>query len=306
MNSTTEAKGPAGEERRAQCQWHDIGFSRFRVSAKAKSKKRHHGNNLSLLKSFQPEIKNLDGSLFVPPPLSANFQKSNFLLGQTIDGIFNKSQVERWLFVTLTFADGVRSTREAHRRLNSLLNKVRSRYGTYLWVMQPQESGRIHYHLIVPVDFWTHDGVDLDPWRKRNSFEDSARLAAMSPRLREESNWWTSMAAKYGFGRVEVAPIYGDAAGIQKYLTRHEWRHRHCPFEETKSFQFWNCSRSLKAGNTKFAFHNPGATRYRQELQEFAARYGIFTLDHLVTKMGPHWSWRFRMWRECRQFCSAA
>jgi hypothetical protein len=275
-----------------------LGGALVPISAAFKRKKQRPGNILSILKTSQPAQYSLDGTRIVPTPLSANFQKSNFLLGQTIAGMFAKSPVERWLFVTLTFADGQRSTREAHRRLNSLLNKVRGRYGKYLWVMQPQESGRIHYHLLVPVDFWTHDSVDLDPWRHRHSHDDAARLAAMSPRLREESDWWTTMVQKYGFGLTQVAPIYSCAAAIQKYLTRNEWRYRHWPFKETKSFQFWSCSRDLKAGTMNFAWHSKGATRYRQELQEWAAGCGVYRYEDLLTELGPQWSYRFRMYRE--------
>lgn len=300
MYPTTKPPPPTSKE--CGGQWLDIGVSRFRVSAKAKrKKKRHAAYSLSKLKTSQPETLKLDGTPFVPAPLSENFRKRNFLLGQTIEGMFARSPVERYLFVTLTFAEEVRSTEKANLRLRSLLNQIRFRHGQYLWVLQPHKSGRIHYHLLVPVDFWTHDGVDLDPWRKRNSYDDSDRLAAMSPKLRAESDWWSKMAPKYGFGRVEVAPIYGDATGIVKYLQRHEWRHQHWPFVETKGFQFWNSSRALKAGTMKFAWHSKGATRYRCELKEYAQALGAERLEDLALILGSNWSFYFKLHREFTQ-----
>ena len=56
---------------------------------------------MSNKKTSQPISRFADGTLYVQSPLSVNFQKSNYLLGQTIAGLFAKSPIERWLFVTL-------------------------------------------------------------------------------------------------------------------------------------------------------------------------------------------------------------
>lgn len=65
-------------------------------------------------------------------PETAAFRKSRFLLELTIDALFTRHGVTRVLFVTLTFKRGVRSTKTAHDKLDSLLNAVRKRHSGYL------------------------------------------------------------------------------------------------------------------------------------------------------------------------------
>ena len=132
--------------------------------------------------------------------------------------------VARVLFVTLTFPKHTRSTKAGHEKLNSLLNAVRKRHKDYLWVLEPQASGSIHYHLLIPVDFDCHDGTDLEAWSEKfvpmeNACFHSERFgrtglctrdtyqrSSMSPALRAEDDWWQVAAEAHGFGRVQVAP----------------------------------------------------------------------------------------------------
>lgn len=156
-----------------------------------------------------PGIFFLDGTRFVDTPLSKTWLKGQFVLGLTIANLFRHFPVYNVLFVTLTFGSHIRSTKTAQRRLNSLLNKVRDRYSDgYLWVLQPQASGRIHYPLLIPVSFDTHDGTYLAAWEKRSLCTDDQRCASMSPALLAENVWWTAKASGHGFGLFEVAPVY--------------------------------------------------------------------------------------------------
>lgn len=164
--------------------------------------------------------------------VTAAFQKSQRLLDFTIAALLARLGVARVLFVTLTFPEHIRSTKAGQEKLNSFLNAVRKRHGRYLWVLEPQASGRIHYHLLIPVEFDCHAGTDLDAWG-RKSFpmegmyfhsENPARCGvctrdtylrnSMNPALRAEADWWQTAAKAHGFGRVQVAPIYGGADAV--------------------------------------------------------------------------------------------
>ena len=258
-----------------------------------KKKRRKRSPRLSSNKeTSQPAIYNLDGTRSRQAPLARNIQKSQLLLANVIDNLFVKHTASMILFITLTIP-GVRSTKEAHRRLNSLLNDVRPRYGKYAWVLQPQRSGVIHYHLLVPVTFDTHRGTDLDAWANRTLYDDAARLELMNGYLRAESDWWQARAPLFGFGRIEVAPVYSTGEQVSSYLTTQDWRSGHWPFEEEKSFRFWGCSRSARAGSVKFSWYNLGGQLCRLRLREWAQQKGCNSLEELRTKLGDHWGWQF-------------
>lgn len=235
----------------------------------------------------------LDGTPFRSAPLPRNFQRSQYLLTTTIINLFCHYLIEHVLFITLTFPDDVRSTAEAHRRLNSLMNKVRPRCLGYLYILQPQASGRIHYHLLVPVSFDAHDGTNLDAWENRTMYTDKQRRQAMNPALRAEADWWENKAAAYGFGRVEVAPIYSNAEAVRKYMTKQDWRRRHWPFEETKNVRFWSCSRGLRVGTVKFSWETPNGRLRRERLRAWAQLRGCYSLDDVRRSLGRNWAWSF-------------
>ena len=179
---------------------------------------------MSEYRNSQPSQFLLDGTRVVLPPLSDSFRKSQYLLGFTIDTLFLHRPVSHVLFVTVTSAKPLYSVKKGHDQLNKFFNKLRKHGREYLWVLEPQESGRIHYHLLIPVDFDAHDGTDLDAWRDHDVFPDVFRENSMNPALKVESDWWQATASRYGFGRVEVAPIYSNAEAIRKYMTKQDWR----------------------------------------------------------------------------------
>jgi hypothetical protein len=212
--------------------------------------------------------------------------------------MFLKFPVEQLIFITLTFPELLTSTREAHRRFNSLFNKVRKRCLGYLWTLEPQESGRIHYHLLLPVDFDARDGTDLDAWAHRDLYTDDERLAAMNEPLRAESDWWKAKASAYGFGRIEVAPVYSNVQAVRKYLIRQDWRQGHWPFEETKHVRFWGCSKNVRAGTIKLSFASRGGQQCRAHLKEWAMKRGCNTYEDLPLKLGKRWGYPFHRYLE--------
>lgn len=242
-----------------------------------------------------PPQRFADGTYFAYSKLSRNFKKSQHVLNETIAGVFRVHPVERVLLVTLTFAEPLRSVKESHRRLNSLLNKIRQRYPLgYLWVLQPQEkSGRIHYHLLIPVPFDAHEGSSLGAWEHKKIYTDDQRLMSMSSALRTEHEWWSGKAESYGFGRIEVAPIYSNADFMRRYLIRQDWRNYHWPFEETKAVQFWRCSRNFRCGNVNFRWHSPKSTECRRQFQLWAADHGCSSPEQLRKKLGRNYGVNF-------------
>ncbi len=239
---------------------------------------------------------------------TAASRRSQHLLAFTIDALLKRIGIANAMFVTLTFARPARSTKTAHAKLNSLMNAVRKRYGGYLWVLQPHKSGSIHYHLLIPVDFDCHASTDLDAWDEKSySMEgqyfrsedpdrcgvctrDNYQRNSMSAGLRAEDDWWQAAAKAHGFGRVQVAPIYGGAEAVRKYMTNQDWRTRLWPFKETKNIRLWSCSQNLRSGNVKFAWTSPRAKQGRQRMAEWARGYGCDSEADLPIVLGPQWN----------------
>jgi hypothetical protein len=100
--------------------------------------------------------------------------------------------------LTLTFADDV-SNAQRERRFNSLAtNVIRPRYGAAIVVREFHQSGRIHYH-----------GVVSQPMRDRHQVVD----------WNGEAIYWRKVAVRYGFGRVEFAPVR-DTLAYGRYLLK--------------------------------------------------------------------------------------
>ena len=245
----------------------------------------------------QPQLFHPDGTPYVYSPLAASFQKSQYLLGFTIDALFLRVAPSHVLFVTLTFPKPIHSVRQAHRHLSSFFNKLRPRHRDYVWVLEPQYTGRIHFHLLIPVGFDAHVGTDLEAWKDRGLHDDNVRYlhASMNPLLRAEAKWWETTARRYGFGRVEVAPIHSTVEGVRKYLCKQDWRSGHWPFKERKSFRFWGRSSGLSAGTIKFAWNSPGAQTCRRRLRDWAHQMGCETLDDLPEQLGKNWGYHFHL-----------
>lgn len=251
---------------------------------------------LSEYRNSQPPQFRLDGTPVVLPPLSDSFRKSQYLLGFAIDTLFLHRPVNQVLFVTLTSAKPLRSVKTGHIELNKFFNKLRKHGREYLYVLEPQESGRIHYHLLIPIEFDAHDSTDLDAWKDKDIFPDVYRENSMNPRLKAESDWWKATASRYGFGRIEVAPIYSNAEAIRKYMTKQDWRTGHWPFVEKKSVRFWSCSTGLRAGNVNFAWNSPGGQACRARLKDWANQQGCSTLGELPVMLGKNWGYQFHQY----------
>lgn len=178
-------------------------------------------------------------------------------------------------------------------------------------MLEPHTSGCIHYHLLIPVNFDCHADTDLEAWRDKftpmeNVYfysQDPTRCGcctresylrnSMNTALRAEDDWWQAATKAHGFGRVQVAPIYGGAKAIRNYLIKDDWRRQPWRFKERKNIQFWRCSRNLAVGSTKFSWNSPRARQNRQQKAAWAKTYGCESLDDLRAVLGPRWGYRY-------------
>ncbi len=226
-----------------------------------------------------------------------SFPKSQFLLSVTIQNLMLKHLLTHILFVTLTFSKKVLHTKKAQKRLNSFFNLLRKRYGSYLWVLGWHASDGIHYHLLIPVAFDCHACTDLSAWSSplgtSTAAIDREQRNAMNPLLRGESKWWHDNAPKYGFGRLQVAPIYSNGEAIRKYFLKQASPVAHA-LVGVRNVRFWSCSKNLRCGTLRFSWNSPRATLFRAILQEWATARGCTCWDDLKDCLGDRWFRSFR------------
>ena len=235
-------------------------------------------------------------------PTKPSFDRSHYLLEVTIKNLFLRYSVRRVLFITLTFRYPVTSPARARKRLNSFLNKFRKRYCSFIRVLGCHKNGGIHYHLLIPVSFDCHDNTRITAWsgalNDSSSKRDRELLDAMSPALRAESDWWTRTSPRYGFGRVQVAPIHSNAEAVRKYLLKQAPFLGQLGLGDTRYVHFWACSQNLKSGSIKFAWNSPGTAKGRARLKEWAAEQGCNSYEDLRAQFGSRWGWHYIQWCE--------
>lgn len=227
--------------------------------------------------------------------LSTQHRKTAFILKESVQALADRFGVEYLGFLTLTFADNVMCHREAQRRLNSLLTRViKQRYREYLGVMERTKKGRIHYHLLIVLDFDIRTGFDFDEISRRN-------YKSASKQLRDEWAYWYVTAKKYRFGRTELLPVKTNIEAMAKYVGKYISKHVDNRNDEDKGARLVRYSRGARVGTTRFMFQSEGSTAWRRKIATFAQivqdrhpERVVNSLSDLTEILGPRWAYNHR------------
>jgi hypothetical protein len=223
--------------------------------------------------------------------------------------------VEHWgrdhcLFFTVTDEDNLNPSLFA-RRWNSYLVRNGTWIVSFIRVLEPQQKGRPHYHLLVAVVWETRaDSFDWDAFdgcqreRRANGYsalfrELRARYkASAAPELVALWSILRKVLPRYGLGRAELLPLKKGKEAISEYvgkyleagliLRRHSWKGcRRVEFDRRAKIAWLCCTRV-------FAWNSPGAKAWRARVGELAAAIGVSDLDGIRRKLGVRWAYRLR------------
>ena len=123
--------------------------------------------------------------------LTGGHKRSAFVLATEIMGLANDFGLKRLGFLTLTFSDRVQDLKEANRRFNNLNRRVlKARYRRAVVVTERQQSGRVHFHLLVVLGADIRSGVDFAAIARRD-------YRSANPALRAEWAFWRKTARLY-------------------------------------------------------------------------------------------------------------
>jgi len=233
-------------------------------------------------------------------PLPGSKAKAGTALAGNIRWMVEQFGVERVGFLTLTFADGCSCRKESERRFNSIMNLIRQRYQCGVVVLERQQSGAIHYHLLCVLGGDIRTGLDFDAIARRD-------YRSAPPRLRAEWSYWRRMAPRYGFGRHEMLPIRtsGEQVGhyVFKYLKK-DYAARKVGdkgFRTLRYFGRWSVD-GRKCGPPWSMHHgtmSPKARAWRYAVQAVASRMAargmVYTAERLRELRGPRWAFNLTL-----------
>ncbi len=215
--------------------------------------------------------------------MTSSQRKTAFALRLNVEAFVKVVGLEDVGFLTLTFADHVCDWREGQRRFNSFMTDYgREKFGRYICVMEPQQSGRVHYHLLVDCGYDIRTGLNFDEIKRGDYRSAKSELRWLWKELR-------AVLPRYGFGRHELLPIRTGVHGISKYVAKYISKgalHRDRRFKGSRWVRY---SRGWRFAVSKFSWASPGARCYRMKLAELASRMGL-QYEDMKEQFGPKWA----------------
>jgi hypothetical protein len=225
------------------------------------------------------------------------------------------SFVEHWgrnhcLFFTITDMAGLHPSQFA-RRWNAYMVRGGNWIRSYIRVLEPQKSGRPHYHLLVAVEWDTCP--DLFNWDAFDECDKERRTNGRSQLFRELRERYKASAApelvslwsilrkvlpRYGLGRAELLPLRKGKEAISEYvgkyleaglvLRRHSWKgSRRIEFDRRAKDAWIICSRV-------FSWNSPGAKAWRERVGQIAGALRVLDMEGIRRRLGSRWAYHLR------------
>lgn len=217
--------------------------------------------------------------------LTSSQRKTAYALRENVEHFVKLVGLDNVGFLTLTFGDHVTDWKIGQKRFNSMMsNYGRNIFPRHLCVMEPQKSGRIHYHLLVDCGFDIRTGFVFEEIKRGNYRSANGPIRSLWLELRK-------ILPRYGFGRHELLPIRSNGEGISKYLAKYIAKgveHRDPRFKGARWVRY---SRGWRKVGVKFSWASPGGWCYRKKLALFAEHSRV-TYEGMRKMYGPKWAYK--------------
>lgn len=217
--------------------------------------------------------------------------KSGHVLKLNVEEMVRLNGDARVGFLTLTLPvnltwENPAHWREAQRRFKSLRTGCLSKLFTaYAAVLEPQASGRIHWHLVVSTVEDIRGGLNFDEVKGGCYKSANGSLRRIWKTLREK-------LPLYGFGRHELLPVKKTGAAIAAYvggyLSKEIGLHvagKKLPGKRVRYSQGW------RVANKTYAWNTAGGRMWRRSLQTCAGLLGYRSLNDFSKAFGPRWAY---------------
>jgi len=218
--------------------------------------------------------------------LTGSQLKTAYALERNVEAFCKKHGVDTVGLFTLTFRENIRDFKEAQRRFNIMsTHYIRPRFSEYVCVVELQDRGAVHYHLIISCGEDIRTGFDFEAVKNRDYRSASANLRRL---------WRESGAAglKYGFGRTEIRPIRTTSEGVARYLAKYLSKDLAGHDDELalKGARVVRYSKGFRKANSQITLLNDGSLKWRKKLANIAYHTNIKHED-MTKDFGPRWAY---------------
>ncbi len=251
-----------------------------------------------------------DGKTWVTmEPPSPPERKGAFALRRNVEAFSEHYRREQCGFLTLTTREDL-NPREFAQRWHKMRRRRLPWIRSYIRVLEPQERGAPHWHLLVATPF------DLKP----NAFDWEALWGAAAARKKgdlgtaraltkeyarnappELRKCWAELrrwCSRYGLGRSEFLPFRKAEAAVAEYIGKYLEAGLHFRRGEWKGCRRVECDRreaaSWRRCSRQFSWASPGAAAWRKRLGELAVAAGGTDFEGLRRRFGQNWCYRLR------------
>lgn len=250
---------------------------------KEKNNKKREAQNKNNDKKELKNNKDIESS-----QLSGSQRKTAYALELNVKRFCDIHGFENIGMLTLTFKENVRDFKEAQRRFNSMATHyIRPQFGDYVCVVELQERGAVHYHLVVNCGEDIRTGFDFDAVNDRNYRSVTGYLKKL---------WWKTREAaeKYGFGRTEIKPIISTEQGVARYLAKYLSKNiaGHDDEDQLKGARVVRYSGGFRIANSQITLLNEYSFKWRQTLGVFGQNEGL-QYEDMTSRFGPRWAYHY-------------
>ena len=247
----------------------------------------------------------------LPFKLSGSQAKTAYAIEVNAARMISEAGLEKCGFLTLTVGDEtdlgfqqVWDAAEASRRINSLLNILRTVFKRSIIITERHKSGAIHFHLIVECSEDIRPGFDFEAFfvarearrvdKTRPDFKAEQRYeASATPALRALWAMLRSTLPDYGFGRAELTPIYKTGEAVARYVSKYVEKNlfnRLAADKGKKLVRYSGWNKSHLTANA-FSWANERAAAWRTKARQLAEMVGA-DRSTVAEAVGSRWSFR--------------
>lgn len=192
-------------------------------------------------------------------------------------------------FLTLTFPDNVKDSKEAYDRFRSMNTNYLSKSDKFFnWIMvkERQKRGAWHFHLVIQLSQDIRSGFDFSQVAQGKYHSANSFIRSLWNELRQT-------LPKYGFGRSELLPIRTDAQCMGRYIGKYISKQIGNRKKEDKGVRLVTYSKNWPKNSVRFAWNTDGASEWRRKLKVFATVMGCEDFYDLNKKFGSSWAWKY-------------
>lgn len=222
-----------------------------------------------------------------------NYAKSLLLAWMSVALLYKRYGYAATLILDLTFDPPTADHQQVSRAIAKLFDCLRRRgyMKDYWYVREYHTNSRneIHVHAVLGMTWPVRDDCDMQREQQLGVPMTILKTYIHGERFREFTQELEEMLPRHGFGRYTAWPIKVGAEAVASYHTKDLLKNLRCRDKSDRNVRYWNCSKGVRAGSTRFSWDTPWSRAHRRAKARFAATFKCNDLDDLYRIAGPTW-----------------